>query len=258
MLVRCCDNEPRECINVARFLSKLDEFLHANDMLGAERCLRYWADEARAIDDKRGLLTVTNEQIGFYRRQGQTDKATEACYAALKLLDETGLRHSVSGETVVVNVATTLGAYGQTDLAAKLYDEAEQTFVAEGKQNTYEYAAFLNNKASTLYTMGKLDLAEDCLHRAVAVLTEEGSHPYDIAVSYCVLAQVYQKNANGSKKSLQSLDEAWLILCRDDIPRDGDYAYALTKCYPIFAAFGMDLQAEALRQTAEEIYGEAL
>ena len=133
MLVRCCDNEPRECINVARFLSKLDEFLHANDMLGAERCLRYWADEAHSMDDKRGLLTVTNEQIGFYRRQGQTDKATEACYAALKLLDETGLRHSVSGETVVVNVATTLGAYGQTDLAAKLYDEAEQTFVAEGK-----------------------------------------------------------------------------------------------------------------------------
>ena len=106
--------------------------------------------------------------------------------------------------------------------------------------------------------MGKLDLAEDCLHRAVAVLAEEGSHPYDIAVSYCVLAQVYQKNANGSKKSLQSLDEAWQILCRDDIPRDGDYAYALTKCYPIFAAFGMDLQAEALRQTAEEIYGAAL
>ena len=172
MLVRCCDNEPRECINVARFLSKLDEFLHANDMLGAERCLRYWADEARGMDDKRGLLIVTNEQIGFYRRQRQTDKATEACYAALKLLDETGLRHSVSGETVVVNVATALGAYGQTDLAAKLYDEAEQTFVAEGKQNTYEYAAFLNNKASTLYTMGKLDLAEDCLHRAVAVLTK--------------------------------------------------------------------------------------
>ena len=258
MLVKCCDNEPRETINVARFLSKLDGFLHVNDMAGAERCLNYWAEEARAMDDKRGLLTVINEKIGFYRRQGQTDKATDACLAALKLLDETGLRHSVSGETVVVNVATTLGAYGQTDLATNLYDEAEATFVAEGKQNTYEYAAFLNNKASTLYTMGRFDIAEDCLRRAVKVLNEEGSHAYDIAVSYCILAQVYQKNANDMEKSLQSMDKAWEILCRDDIVRDGDYAYAITKCYPVFEAFGLDLQAEALRQTAEEIYGTTL
>ena len=34
----------------------------------------------------------------------QTDKATEACYAALKLLDETGLRHSVSGESMAITL----------------------------------------------------------------------------------------------------------------------------------------------------------
>ena len=253
---KTCDNEPARRINVGRFVAKLDEFLNKKDMAGAERCLNFWADEAMATGDKLGLLSVVNEQIGFYRRVGNKDKATQACKTALQLLSEAELDKTVSGEVVAVNVATTLGAYGFVDEAMAIYAQAEKVFADNNATNTYEYAAFVNNKASTQYVCGMFDQAEANYLRAIDLLRAEKSHLYDIAVSLCALAELYQKKYNVCEKSLQMLDEAWIVLCDENIIKDGNYAFALTKCYPVFEKFGMDMQAEALRDIADEIYGE--
>ena len=252
---KCCDNEPAERINVGRFLTKLDGFLNTNDMSGAERCLDYWAEEAAALGDKRGLLTVTNEQIGFYRRLGDKDKAVVACEKALQLLAELDVEGTVSGETVAVNIATTLGAYGMFDRAMAVFAHVDDAFRRNNATDSYEYAAFVNNLASTQYLCGMYDKAESNLMRAVELLRKEGNHLYDIAVSMCLLAELYRKKYNDTQKSLQVLDEAWTVLCDENIVRDGNYAFALTKCYPVFAEFGLDMQAEALKEIAAEIYG---
>ena len=66
----------QESIPIPRFIDRLDTCFIRNDMKGARDCIRFWENEARRLGDKRGLLTVLNEAIGYYRR---TKKKARAC-----------------------------------------------------------------------------------------------------------------------------------------------------------------------------------
>ena len=54
------------------------------------------------------------------------------------------------------------------------------------------------------------------------------------------------------------LDEAWEYLNSPRQPRDGNYAFILSKCAPSLEYFGRDMQARAARTVAEEIYEDTI
>lgn len=69
------ETETHGTIPVERIIEKEDEFLSRNDLASAEKLLRYWLDEAKALNDKRGELVVTSELTGVFRKTGKRKKA---------------------------------------------------------------------------------------------------------------------------------------------------------------------------------------
>ncbi|MBR7093008.1 MAG: tetratricopeptide repeat protein [Clostridia bacterium] len=251
-----CVREPVGRINVARFIAKLDACLARNDLPAAGKCLADWEAEARGLGDERGLLSVLNEELGYYRRTGEQDKALAAVQQVRQLLQSTGMQTHLSGATILINAATTLKAFGRAQEGMPLYEQAAALYQAENKTGTYEYAALLNNRASALTDLGRYDEAERCYNQAVGILKQDGSHDGEIAVSLINLAHLYfdRDDTAAYERVERTLDEAWEYLTSPRQPHDANYAFILTKCAPSFRYFQRPEEADALEETAKEIY----
>jgi len=250
-----CVKEPKDRINAIRLLSKLDEFFKTNDLAGAGDYLRYWEKEAESLFDKRGLLTVLNEELGYYRRTNEPERGITAVRKAASLIDELGMNENASAAVIFVNMATTLKAFGKAAEGIAYYEQAEKIMTDSCREQTYDFAAMLNNKASSLCDMGRLDEAEECYKRAIAILDKNGEHDGEIAVSYVNLAHLYfDRDGNAYEQVEKLLDTAWEYINSERQPHDANYAFILSKCAPSFEYFKRFDEAEALKEVAREIY----
>lgn len=241
-------------IDVTRFINKLDDHLARNDMKGAKECLSFWESEARRVGDDRGLLTVLNESVGFFRRASKKDRALNYMEECLSLIDKLGLSESISGATVFINSATTMSFFGQEEEALKLYDRAALCFVKAGMTESYEYASLLNNKAATLYGLLRYDEAKKDWLEAIDILKKTGFHDGEIAISLLMLAHLtFDIDDTAYEKVESLLDEAWEYLNSDNQPKDKRYAEVLRKCVPSFEYFKRPMEANALREVIKEI-----
>lgn len=244
-------------MDIGRFISQIDTCFNRNDIKGARECSKFWEQEAREEKDDRALLAVLNEQMGIYRREKRKQKSLSICEECLFLIEKLGIQDSVSGATIMVNVATTKSFFKQEEDALKLYDRAAEIYENSKKTFCYEYASLLNNRAGTLRALKRYDLAEKNWFKAVEILKEEGNHDSDVAISLSMLAlMAYETDPTAVGKITMLLDEAWDCLNSERIIRDGNYAYAMKKCAPIFAYFRREIEAQALNETADEIYGK--
>jgi tetratricopeptide (TPR) repeat protein len=242
-------------IFVSRFINELDACFNRNDMKSAQECIRFWEAEARRLNDDRGLLTVLNEAVGCYRRVKKKNRSLEAMEESLSLLEKLGQTQTLSGATVFINAATTCSFFGDMEEALRLYEKAADCFEAKGKAGCYEYAALLNNRASTLYGMKRYDEAEADWLAAVRILKDIGFHDGEIAVSLLMLAHLtYERDESAVEKVEALLDEAWDYINSDNQPKDGNYAYILRKCAPSLDYFKRQDEAQACRDVAKEIY----
>ncbi len=242
-------------ISVRRFIDQMDRCFDRNDMKAARDCLRAWESEARSLGDERGLLAVLNEAVGFYRRTQKKEKALAAMEECLRLVDALALDGSASGATVLTNAATTLAFFGRPEEGLPLYGRAAACFEAEGRTDTYEYAALMNNRAGALYALRRYDEAEACWKEAVRILKAEGRHDGEIAISLVMLAHLtFDRDDTAYEQVEALLDEAWEHINAPGQPRDGNYAYVLRKCAPSFDYFRRPEAAQALREVAKEIY----
>lgn len=244
-----------ETIPVSRFIDKLDGCFAHNDMKGARECIQFWENEARRVDDQKGLLTVLNEAVGYYRRTGKRSRAVAAMDESLSLVEELGQSGTVSGATIYINAATTLSFFGNEEKALTLYQKAAACFENEGKTDSYEYAALLNNRAATLYELKRYEKAEEDWLAAVDILKRIGHHAGEIAVSLIMLAHLtFDRDDTAYDKVEALLDEAWEYINSEDQPKDGNYAYILRKCAPSLEYFQRKDEAQACRDVANEIY----
>lgn len=242
-------------IDLARFIDRLDGCFSASDWKAARDCIESRENEARELGDERGLLTVLNEAVGLYRRTKKKQRALAALEECLALVEKLGVSESLSGATITVNAATTLSFFREEEEALELYQRAERWFLSAGQTESYEYAALLNNKAATLYTLKRYREAEEDWKRAVDILKKIGGHAVDMAVSLVMLAHASFDRDDTSYERVESLlDEAWECIHAEDQPKDGNYAYALRKCAPSFDYFQRPVEAQALRDVADEIY----
>ncbi|MGN1042279.1 MAG: tetratricopeptide repeat protein [Christensenellales bacterium] len=248
---KSCSNEPSGKINVSRVVNKLDECFAKNDLAEAVRTVEYWENEARSLNDFCGLLSVLNEELGLYRTLNDEAKGMRAVRLALEILAEDD---SLSRATVYVNVATTLKAFGRAEEGLPYYDKAEQSYLKHGFQNTYEHAALLNNKGTALSDLARYDEAEKCFIDAINILKEEGNHDADIAISVLSLAYIVFEREENYDKVEQMLDVAWDYLNSERQPHDFNYAAAIKKCVPSLRYFQRGMEADALEETANEIY----
>ena len=241
-------------IDVKRFIDRLDDHLFDNDMKGVKECLSFWEREAKKLNDERGLLTVLNESVGFFRRSGKKDSALNAVKECLFLVDKLDLSKTLSGATIFINLATTLSSFGQSKEALELYDKAALCFEKADRKESYEFASLLNNKAATLYGLSRYDEAKKDWLYAIDILKSIGYHDGEIAISLLMLSHLtFDSDGTAYEKVESLLDEAWEYLNSNNQPKDERYAEVLRKCIPSFEYFKRPMEAEALREVIKEI-----
>lgn len=105
--------------------------------------------------DIRAYIAVCNELGSFYRERGRLDESKENYDEALAKTEELeGTRRTAGFAVLLVNAAGTYRYMGDFAHAHANYDEAEETLLALGMSDTFEYASLLNNRALCMLDEG--------------------------------------------------------------------------------------------------------
>ncbi len=246
-------NKPLGSIPVSRIIEKLDEHFSRNDLPEAGRLLDYWRKEAVSLRDTRGELTLVSEQIGYFRKTNEKEKALDAVSRALALIGQNP--EHVSFGTILLNAATTLKAFGKTEEAMPLYDQAYKIYQNHLDEKDVLFAGFYNNFGLALSDLGRYPEAETAYQKALEIVLSQEESQLDGAVTYLNMAHMYpywdEKTAQDIKSCLQKAQE---ILENPNQVKNGYYAFVLSKCAPSFREFSKADVAQRMEKLSEEIY----
>ena len=249
-----CSKESYAKIPVLRVLEKLDECFSKNDLAAAGRLLEYWENEAIELGDKRGLIEILNEEIGYYRRIADREKGINAVNRAIALIEELGGENNESSGTVYLNAATTLKSFKETLRAMELYRAAKKIYDNTLDKNDFRFAAYYNNVSSAYAELGEYIKAEKCCLKALEILKNDKRYLGERAVTHVSLAHLYYDMDNLDERVYIQMEIAWDLLSCDEIEKNGNFAFVCSKCYPSFSFFGYFEYAKRLKELMEEIY----
>ena len=239
-------------IPITRVLQKLDEHLEHKDFDGAEKHLKYWEEDAKSSGDMRGLLTLTNEQIGFYRKTGREQEALTAAETAIALTDELKLSDSTSAGTTLVNAATAYKAFGHADKAIALYEKAKSIYEERLNADDGRLGGLYNNMALAMLDLRRFTEAEKLFNKALAVMAQIPDGEAEMAITWCNLADLY--TAMGEDRKNECLKKAFELLDTETLLRNGYYAFVCEKCADTFAYYGYPYCEKELLKRARMIY----
>ena len=274
-----------------RIVEKMDEYLSRKDYKGAERHLFYWLEEARLGGDLRGQLTIRNELVGHYRKQGQKEKAYESIQEALRLLAALEMEGTISEGTTCTNVATAYYRFGDYEKCLPYFEKARSVYEAHDRTDPALLGGLYNNhalacvavkdysRAYELYQkamdvmetvpMGTLEQAITCLNLANALEADQGMeaaepeiyHLLDQAEALLESARPEQPEVDSgqcagrqSPQEAASSGNAAEQLSPQEAAEAGYYAFVCESCAPTFSYYGYFMTAEELKRRAKEIY----
>jgi len=244
-------------VSIGRVLDKLDSLLAQKQFDAAERHLAFWLAEAQQLGDARSELTLTNEQIGFYRKQGREAEAIAAANAAIALGEKAGLSDSVTMGTTFLNAATAFNAFDHPAEALALYRKAEPIYEAFLSAEDARRGGLYNNMALAELALGQYDAAEQHFRKALSVMEQQPGGQCDMAITYCNLADLAaaQLGQEAGETKIGALLETAIQLLNDEaLQRDSYYAYVCEKCAPTFGFYGFFLDEAELKKRAEAYY----
>ncbi|MBQ4424592.1 MAG: tetratricopeptide repeat protein [Lachnospiraceae bacterium] len=248
---------PLRTVPLPRVIEKLDEILSRDDWAGAERHLDYWLAEARDGRDKRGELAVQGERMGLFRKRGREGEAMQAVREALRLIDELDIADSVTAATAYVNIATVCKTFGRSDEALPYFERALPIYEETLGAHDARLGGLYNNMALALSDLGQYARARSCYEKALAVMQGCPQGELEQAVTFLNLAdlEAAEKGTEEADERIQELlDKGREALDTPSLPRNGYYAYVCNACAPTFDYYGRFMDAQELRETAEEIY----
>lgn len=249
-----CSKENGVTVPIARILEKLDELFSRNDLAAVGRLLEYWENEARILNDERGLLEILNEEIGYFRRTGDQERGLLAVEEAFALIEKLELFDNESAGTLYLNGATTMKAFGKTKEALEYYGKAKKIYESTIAPNDYKMAAFYNNVSSAYKELGDTEAAEQACFDAIAILEQSDRYNGEIAVTHVNLAHLYYDRDSFDERVYEHMEKAWELLSSSNNVHDGNFAFLCSKCYPSFAYFGYIEYEKKLKEMTEKIY----
>ena len=244
-------------IPVSRVIGRLDEYLGRADYPAAERHLACWLAEAEAGHDRRGMLTVLNEQAGLYRKLDRETEGLRAAEAALALARTPEFADSVTLGTTMVNAATVYKAFGRAEAALPLYRQAQTIYERFLPEDDARLGGLYNNMALTLTELGEWRAAEALFEKALRIMARQEHGEAEQAITLCNLADLAAAELGAEAAETQIgayLSKALTLLDTESLPRDGDYAFVCGKCACAFGYHGWFFAEEELRRRAKEIY----
>ena len=243
-----------------RVLEKLDSYLDKKDFNSAERHLKYWIIEAEAGNDTGGKLSVLNELIGLYRKNGREAECFQAISDALALIETKDMEETVTSGTTLINAATGYKAFGKAEEAIPLYRRASIIYESNLEPNDSRLGGLYNNMALALTEMECYGEAEKLYHKAIDVMRHQENGELEIAITYLNLADLVTAKVGieeGEEEVEKNIIQAEKLLNTESIPRDGYYAFVCEKCAPVFGYYGYFLIERELNKRAREIYERA-
>ncbi len=250
------EDAPLGRIPVGRILEKVDEQFGKNDKAEVGRLLTYWRDEAVALRDREGELSMESELVGYYRKQGDREHGLASITRARALVEELEQGDMASGATVLINCATAYTAFGMPHEALPLYRRAEETYKHTLSPDDARLGGLYNNMALTLGDLGEHEDAEAAFFTALAIMETVPGGEGESAITCINLAHLYERIGE-SEMIRGCMEKALSLLQSDHLPHDGAYAFVLEKCAPSFGHFGDAETCERLKKEAEEIYARS-
>lgn len=245
---------------IKNFISRLDGFYARDDTEAAGRFLSQMRREAEEHGDTGLLITVLNEQMGFFRKAGDRGNAVSCAEEALRLVTERGIRESVSGATVLLNCATVLTAFDLAEDSFPLFEEAIAVYERDLPQGDRRLAGLYNNYAEALAAGERYGRALELNGKAMEILSAIPGSGGELAVTLLNRADIIE-SGTGPEAGLERIEEcvfrAKELLENGDLAHDGGYAFICRKCAPVFDHYGYFAYAKELAERADGIYERA-
>ena len=247
--------EAKGRVDVRKILAEADRMYEKNDPRSAEKMLEEQLDTAKKLGDREGVLGLMNELLGCYRKTGNREAGLRTAEESLKLVSALGMGGTVTAGTVALNAATTMREFGKAEEAVRVYDSAARAYSSNLDPRDYRFAGLYNNYAACMEACGDYRSAEKYYLRALSVISRLPDCALEEAVTCVNLACMYGENDSEDARIEEYLLRAKGLFDRDDVARDGYYAFNALKCVDAFSHFGFFRDAKELRTRAEEIYG---
>ncbi len=244
----------KAAFSVPEMIQKLDVLYNTGREAEARAFLYEQLALARSAADWQAELSVLSELMGYHRRDGDEAAARSGIERALALLRQHGLEESLSGATLLLNAGTTLKCFGSAAEALPLFQKAQRVYEAKLSAWDYRQAGLCNNLALCLEDLQCREEAEALFRQALDVLKRCPGGENEEAVTWCNLAELYQRQDPEDGRIAAAVQKAWEALNAPGLARDGYHAFTISKCAPSLEHLGFFLWAAELKQRAEDIY----
>lgn len=249
------DVEPTaEGLEVPRLIAQLDSLYNTGREDEAGEFLLRHRQRARELGDWRGELSMLSELMGHCRRSGDRQLGLRAVNEGLAIIRQHHLGSTVSGATVLLNAATTMKCFGHAAESVPYFEHVARVYADNLDPRDYRFAGLYNNMALSYEDVGDYANAERHFRLAISALANSKNPDNELAVTWCNLAELYDKQNPEDERCTACMEKAWEHLNAENLPHDGYHAFTISKCAPSFDYFGFFLYAQELRERAEAIY----
>ena len=242
-------------LDVPQVIKELDALYENGRDSQAERFLEAQREKASLAGDWRGEPSMLSELMGQYCRSKNKEKGLKSVEDGLRLIREHNLGQTLSGATVMLNAATTMKCFGQTEASIPVFSHVCRVYAQNLDPMDYRFAGLYNNMALSCADAGRYEEAERYYQLAMKIMSKLPAGENEIAVTLCNLAELYDRQDHEDIRIGQCMERAWEVLNTPGLPRDGYHAFNIAKCAPSFDYFGYFLWAKELKERAEKIYG---
>ena len=242
-------------LDVPERIRQLDAIIHAGRSEEALRFLHESRREAQELGDWRAELSMLSEMMGQYRYVNRPEEGLRAVEEGLALIREHRLGQTASGATVLLNAATTLMHFGRAAEAMPIFRHVSQVYRDNLDPTDYRFGGLYNNMALACAQLEDFAGAERHYRAALEVLGKGRQLENDMAVTWCSLAELYDRQDPLDERVGDCIERAWEALNTPDLPRDGYHTISIDKCLPCFDRFGFFVYARELRERVANIRG---
>ena len=175
-------------MDVAKVLMEYDNLFGTASLEQIDDFLTDKIEKALTEGDYNSALTLMNEMLGFARDTGQKEKGLHYCELVQKMLVNLGLAGTTEYGTALLNVASTLRAFGEYKKSKELYMETETVYLANLPEGDFLFSGLYNNWSLLYEEMGDFSSAETLLRKALQVVDRYDSAEIEQATTRSNLA----------------------------------------------------------------------
>lgn len=194
-----------EQIQLNNFFNRLDELFREGNGEKIQAHLENHYSRAQAQADLSAQIAVANELGGWYRSQGQLERAKRLYHEVLDLLERDFASDKKAYATSLINAGDVYVADRDFPTAIRMFLQACDLLKHIGLHNSYQMAALHNNLSASYREQGNWIQAERALRQALDILKKFPEAQSEYHTSLINLGQLLTKQGkfDAAKEVLQ-------------------------------------------------------